>query len=386
MLQPSWIELDAKALKKNIRYLQKRIGKDAEFTSVIKGNAYGHGIEEFTPLAESAGVRHFAVYDAYEAYRALQVKRRDSHLIILGMLDDDQMDWVIDQEIAFYIFSIERLQSAIAAARKVKKKARIHLELETGMYRTGLDEESLPQIISLIKKNSRYLFLEGICTHLAGAESIANFSRIQDQLACFTSLRKYLKKQGLLPQYYHSACSAAALTYSNTIMDLVRFGIAQYGFWPSMETKMKNLLSEDSKFTRDPLKTVLSWKSRVMSVKHVERGNFVNYGNSFLATKNMRLAAIPIGYYHGYNRSLSNYGHVLIHGKRAAVVGMVNMNLFMVNVTHLPSVKTGDEVVLIGKQGDMQITVASFSELSNMVNYELLARLPYQIPRIVMGD
>jgi len=384
MLQPSWIELDKSALKKNIRYLKKRIGKDRTFVSVIKGNAYGHGIEEFVPLAEENGIRNFAVYDAYEAYRALQVKRRDSHLVILGMLDDDQMEWVIDHEIAFYVFTQDRLEAAISAARKVKKKARIHLELETGMYRTGIEEEILPDIIRLIKKNSRYLFLEGICTHYAGAESIANFSRVHEQMASFNRQRKFLKKSGLSPQYYHSACSAAALIYPDTMMDLVRFGIAHYGFWPSMETKMKNLLSEDSKFTRDPLKTVLSWKSRVMSVKQVQRGNFINYGNAFLATKNMRLATIPIGYYHGYNRSLSNFGYVLIHGKKAEVVGMVNMNMFMVDVSHLPSVKAGDEVVLIGKQGDLQITVASFSELSNMVNYELLARLPFQIPRHVV--
>lgn len=385
MLQPSWIELDAKALSKNIRYLKKRLGKERTFVSVIKGNAYGHGIEEFIPLAEASGVNHFAVYDAFEAFRALKAKCRNSNLIILGMVDADQMEWVIANDIAFYVFSIDRLEAAITAARKAKRKAIIHLELETGMHRTGLEETILPQIITLIKKNSRYLKLEGICTHFAGAESIANFSRIQDQLGAFKRLCKNIKKQGLVPQYYHSACSAAALIYPDTLMDLVRFGIAQYGFWPSMETKMKNLLSEELKFTRDPLKTVLSWKTRVMSVKLVERGNFVNYGNAYLATKNMRLATIPIGYYHGYNRSLSNFGHVLIHGKKADVVGMVNMNMFMVNVTHLPSVKAGDEVVLIGKQGDLQITVASFSELSNMVNYELLARLPYQIPRIVIN-
>ncbi len=384
MVQPSWIELDKSALRKNIRYLQKRIGKDRTFLSVIKGNAYGHGIEEFVPLAEENGIRFFAVYDAHEAYRAFQVKLPESHIVVMGMLDEDQMEWAIEREIAFYIFTKERLEAAIVVARKLKKKARIHLELETGMYRTGLEEELLPEIRTLIKKNSRYLFLEGICTHFAGAESIANYARVIGQIESFNRLRKELKKGGLIPKFYHSACSAAALTYPDTMMDMVRFGIAQYGFWPSVETRVKNLLSDDSKFTRDPLKTVLSWKTRVMSIKQVKGGNFINYGNAYLATKNMRLATIPIGYYHGYRRSLSNFGHVLVHGKRAEVVGMVNMNMFMVNVTHLPSVKSGDEVVLIGRQGDLQISVASFSELSNMINYELLARLPYQIPRQVV--
>ncbi|MDD2230695.1 MAG: alanine racemase [Candidatus Cloacimonetes bacterium] len=384
MLHSSWIELDKQALNKNIRYLKKRIGDDVTFISVIKGNAYGHGIEQFLPLAEAAGVHYFAVYDAYEAYRALQVKDNNSQLIIMGMLDADQMDWVIENNVAFFVFTKERLDAAIAEARKQKKKALIHLELETGMHRTGFEEEELPLIVQEIKKNHRYLSLEGVCTHYAGAESIANYFRVQKQFEQFNKLCKSLKKCGMVPLRYHSACSAAALTYPQTIMNMVRFGIAQYGFWPSMETKMNNLLSEEAKFTRDPLKTVLSWKSRVMSVKAVGKGNFVNYGNAYLSTKNMKVATVSVGYHQGYSRALGNSGQVLIRGKKADVVGMVNMNMFMVNVSHIPNVTSGDEVVIIGKQRDLSITVSSFAELTKMVNYELLSRLPYQIPRIVV--
>ncbi|HRX76238.1 MAG TPA: alanine racemase C-terminal domain-containing protein, partial [Candidatus Cloacimonadota bacterium] len=140
----------------------------------------------------------------------------------------------------------------------------------------------------------------------------------------------------------------------------------------------------ESGFRRNPLKAVLSWKTRVMSLKTVMPGTFVNYGNAFLATSKMRLATIPVGYHHGYSRSLSNTGHVLIRGRKADVVGMVNMNMFMVDVSRVPGIEVGDEVVLIGKQGDLSITVASFSELTKMINYELLSRLPYQIPRHVV--
>ncbi len=384
MLASSWIELDHSALTKNIRYLSRRIGTGTVFVSVIKGNAYGHGIEQFLPLAESAGVKYFAVYDAFEAFQALQVKATQSQLIIMGMLDQDQLEWVIANDIAFYVFEPERLSAAIAEARKQKRKALIHLELETGMHRTGLEEDELPGIIQSLKKNSRYLKIEGICTHYAGAESIANYHRIQQQYQQFTKLGKLLKRNGIIPRFYHSACSAAALIYPHTIMNLVRFGIAQYGFWPSMETKMNNLLSDASKFTRDPLKAILSWKSRIMSLKSVEKGKFVNYGNAFLSTKPMKLATVPIGYHHGYSRSLGNSGQVLVRGRRADVVGIVNMNMLMVDVSQIPGVKPGDEVVLIGKQGDLLISVASFAELTKMVNYELLSRLPYQIPRIVV--
>lgn len=384
MLHSSWIELDKAALGKNIRYLKKRIGTHPVFVSVIKGNAYGHGIEQYIPLAEANGIKCFAVYDAFEAYRALQVKAADTHLIIMGMLDADQMDWVIEHGIAFFVFTQDRLLSAIQAAKKLRRKAIIHLELETGMHRTGLEDVELLECIDLIKKNSRHLDLAGVCTHFAGAESIANYLRIQNQYQQFEKLRKRLKKAGIVPTFYHCACSAAALIYPHTIMDMVRFGIAQYGFWPSMETKMNNLLSESARFTRDPLKTVLSWKSRIMSIKHVPQGSFVNYGNAYLSTRNIKVATVPVGYHQGYSRTLGNAGQVLVRGKKADVVGIVNMNMFMINVTHIPDLVVGDEVVLIGKQGEFNITVASFSELTKMVNYELLSRLPYQIPRVVV--
>lgn len=384
MLHSSWIELDRLAVNKNIRYLKKRIGPDVTFVSVIKGNAYGHGIEQYLPLAEAAGIRHFAVYDAFEAQRALQVKAEGTQLIIMGMLDADQMDWVIENDIAFFVSSRDRLEAALAEARKQKKKALIHLDLETGMNRTGLEEDELPSVSKEIKKNRCYLSVEGVCTHYAGAESIANYFRIHKQYEQFNKLCKSLKKSGIVPHAYHSACSAAALIYPHTKMDMVRFGIAQYGFWPSMETKMNNLLSEEVKFTRDPLKAVLTWKSRVMSVKAIDRGNFVNYGNAYLSTKNIKVATVPIGYHQGYSRSLGNSGQVLIRGKKADVVGMVNMNMFMVNVSHIKGIAAGDEVVIIGKQGEMKISVSSFSELTKMVNYELLSRLPYQIPRIIV--
>lgn len=378
---PCWIELERAAFQKNIRYLKRRIGS-ARFCSVIKGNAYGHGITSFLPLAERCGVSYFAVFDSIEARIAWKVKKPSTELMIMGFIANDDLAWAIGEGISFYVFDVERLRNAVEASRKVGKPARIHLELETGMRRTGFEEEELQEVIKIILNHPAEIKVEGVCTHYAGAENIANYVRVNEQYEKFNKLCERLRSKNICPRYYHTASSAAALTYSHTIMDLVRIGIAQYGFWPSKETKMYNMLSDDARFTVNPLRRGLSWKSRVMSLKWVEPGKFVSYGTLFMTGKTTRLATIPVGYSHGYSRSLSNLGHVLVRRRKARVIGFVNMSMFLVDVTHIKDIQKGDEVVLIGKQGKQTITVDSFSEMASHVNYELLTRLSPDIPRI----
>lgn len=368
---------------KNVHYLQKRIGK-AKFTSVIKGNAYGHGIDNFLPMAESIGVDSFAVFDAGEAYRAIKIKQPHTEIMIMGMVDNEELEWAIYNDISFFVFDFDRLEHAIKTAQKIGKKARIHIEIETGMNRTGFNINVLEKLASIIKTSEPNLKLEGLCTHYAGAESISNHARITKQFNVFIDAKNRLLHLGIVPKYYHSACSAAALTYKNTIMNMVRFGIAQYGFWPSQETRMYNMLSSDDGFSKDPLTQILSWKSRIMSIKEVPKGEFVGYGTTALMTKKTKVVAIPVGYAYGFSRNLSNIGHVLIGGRKASVLGMVNMNMILVNANGIPNVNKGDEVILIGKQGRKRITVSSFCDITDNVNYELLARLPETIPRKII--
>lgn len=384
MKSSSYIEISRSAYKKNIRYLSRRIGKQVKFVSVVKGNAYGHGLETFVPMAEQTGIDYFAVFDTAEAEIVNRVKKPQTDLMITGFIDHQDLSWVIENNISFYVFNVGRLKEAIEVAQNISMPARIHIELETGLYRTGIDNENFQQVIQLLKINKSHLFLEGICTHFAGAESISNYYRIINQIQSFNNLVELLKYHGLQFQYRHCACSAAALTYPQTIMDLVRIGIAQYGFWPSQETKIHNQLSKGVEFKKDPLRQILSWKSKVMDIKNVPPGKFVSYSNSFFSSRNLIIASVPVGYTHGFNRSLSNRGKVLIRGKFAPVVGLVNMNMFLVDVTHIPFCHPGDEVVLIGTQGKRKITVSSFQEITNHLNYELLSHLPSIIPRKII--
>ena len=388
MREPSVIELSRSALRQNLAYLRQQIGARPLLSAIIKGNAYGHGIDVWVPLAEKCGVHHFGVFSADEAERALKVAQPQSHIMIMGYLPDDEVAWAVDRGCSFFVFDAGRLKAAVGAADKLRRPARVHLEVETGLHRTGFDETALEEAVDALKEAGDRIQLDGLCTHLAGAESSANYLRIQHQLEAFNQITEYLHNHGLDPRWRHAACSAATLSHPNTVMDMARVGIAHYGFWPSDETRMhvwgKNALSLGS-VQQDPLRRVLRWRSSVMDLKDVPPGEYVGYGHAFMASRKQRLAAVPVGYYHGFARDLSNLGHVLVQGRRAPVAGVVNMNMMMLDVTDIPSVRRGDEVVIIGKQRRSQISVSSFGDLTRDLTYEVLVRLPADIPRIVVG-
>ncbi len=377
----SFIELDERQLHENVDFIRTLIPESTALSAVIKGNAYGHGIAQMVPMAERAGIEHFSVYGVEEAKRFQEASSRDSQLMIMGYIDKVNLDWVLEQSYEFFIYDLLQLKNAIDCAKKLGIKAKLHIEVETGMNRTGIDEKQLVGLTNLLKSEAEHLQLCGLCTHLAGAESIANYYRIKKQKIRFSRYLKYFKNQGIQFERRHVACSAGVIRFPECHYDLVRVGILLYGFWPNQETLIEFLGRRNEK--DDPLTSVLSWKSNVMTVKEVERGEYIGYGTSFLANKATRIAIVPVGYAYGYTRSLSNQGRVLIHGQRVGVIGTVNMNMMAIDITEIENVQVGDEVVLIGFQGKNRITVASFGEMSSQLNYELLARLPQNLPRII---
>lgn len=377
---PAVIELSKSALENNIGFMRRHLGRKHRLSSVVKANAYGHGIEVFVPMAEACGIDHFSVFSAPEAERVLNVCEKETSVMIMGYIDDDDMEWVINNEIEFYVFDQFRIKEVARVASELGKQAIIHIELETGLNRTGFSEPELKETAPFIRQNIQHLKIKGLCTHYAGAESIANYYRIQRQIKKFDQLSAMLLREGIEAEVRHTACSAAALSYPRTRMDMIRVGILQYGFWPTRETFIQFIGRRVRK--NDPLQRVLSWKSRVMTLKDIPAGQFISYGTSYLAQDNTRIAVIPVGYSSGFSRSLSNQGRVLINGIMVPVIGLVNMNMLLADITTLPDVQPGDEVTLIGRQQDAEITVASFSDFNKQLNYELLARLPHSIPRV----
>lgn len=382
ILHTSYIEISKSALEHNLQFLKNFIGSNVQISSVVKGNAYGHGLEVFVPIAENCGINHFSVFSADEALRVLKSSTKKSTIMIMGYIDNEKLEWAIENNIEFYVFELDRLEKTLQAAKRVGKIAKLHIEVETGMNRTGFTFDQIPAVLQFLKNNSSHLCFKGLCTHFAGAESIANYYRIKKQQQLFKKVVKKVALAGLNPEQKHTACSAAALRYPKFQLDMVRFGIIQYGFFPNKEILIEYLTK--NKETENPLKRLISWKSSVMDVNKVKTGEFIGYGTSYLANSNLKIATIPVGYSHGFSRNLSNQGIVLINGQRVNVIGTVNMNMITVDVTQLNTIKKGDEVVLIGKQGDLEISVSSFSEFSEQLNYELLTRLPSNLPRLVV--
>lgn len=388
MFATSRIELSQSALQHNLRFLKGVIGPACELSIVVKSNAYGHGIGVFIPLAERCGVGRFAVFSAGEAWEAWRARSRDSQIQIMGDVDGEALDWAIEAGVSFHVFSLDRMRAAARAAERVGRPALVHLELETGMNRLGLDPDALPEVLAILREEKEHLLLQGTCTHLAGAESITNHVRVTDQMGRFVAGCDRLAEAGVAPGLRHVSSSAASFCYPQARLDLVRVGIAAYGFWPSQEVRMRWVMDRvlnPAQSPVDPLRRILSWKSRVMSVKQVGTGEFIGYGTSFLATNPRRIAIVPVGYGDGFARSLSNRGRVLIRGRHCPVIGTVNMNMVTVDASGLDGLAPGEEVVLIGRQKRREISVASFSDLAEDLNYEVLLRLPTSTPRVVVA-
>lgn len=386
MTPDTWIEIDEARLRANLQFLRHAIGEHARFCSVVKGNAYGHDLGTFVPLAERCGVREFAVSSAFEAEQVLRARAEASAVMVMGHLDRADLPWAVENDLSFFVFDLGRLDDALRAAKQTGRRARVHLEVETGLYRTGLTKQSLDGALRRIRAHPDHLELAGLCTHLSGAESSANTHRIQEQLDRFEERSADVDAAGVTVGARHVACSAAVFNYPHAVHDLARVGIAQYGYWPSEETRMAYFRTgmDRARSGRSKLARILCWKSRIMSLTTVPAGAFVGYGLSHQALHRSRIATVPVGYSHGLPRAQGNAGRVLVHGMPSPIVGAVSMNALTIDVTDIPAAKSGDEVVLIGEQGPGEISVGAFGEKTHILNYEVLSRLSPHIPRVVV--
>lgn len=374
-----WIELSRSALNHNLNTL-KKLARGRLIAPSVKADAYGHGLPEIISLLlEREDIPYVSVHSLEEAIVCRQAGW-DRRIMVLGPLALAEAEAAIDYDLEPVVTSKEIITRLGKLADKHKTRILTHLKLETGTNRQGVTERELPSFISLYKRY-RGLALQGASMHFANIEDTTSHEYAQYQLSNFTRMVTTLSRNGLKPKHKHTASSAALLLFEKTRFDLVRPGLAMYGHWPSKETYLSYRLQGKS---NNILKPVLTWKTRVTQIKNVPADSFIGYGCTYRTTTPTRLAILPVGYYDGYDRGLSNQAHVLIRGKRAPVRGRICMNLMMVDITDIPGVKLEDPALLIGQARGEKLTAELLGSWAGTINYEILARLSPAIPRIVI--
>jgi alanine racemase len=371
------MEIRSAALRSNLSLFRGLVGENTQLAPVVKANAYGHGLAEVVRAA-SEHADWFAVHTAAEAAKVREVGV-DHPILVMGLVTPSDED-TLDHRTHVVVSCTEVLEWLGSLKNRRGVAVPVHLKIDTGTHRQGISDDAIPRMCH--KAAAMGLEIVGAATHFANIEDTLEHQFARTQLGRFHEALAAIRAEGVEPRWTHAACSAAALLFREADFTLARIGISMYGHWPSRETRLSWVMGHPQGSLN--LEPVLSWKTVVGQVQKVRRGETVGYGRTWTALRDSRLAVLPMGYSDGYPRCLGNRARVLVRGRPVPVVGRVCMNITMVDVTDVPDAGVGDEVVLIGKQGQAEITVEELAEHAGTINYELLARLAPHIPRRVV--
>lgn len=369
-----YLKIDLDQICRNTQEIIKKVGNDTRVMPVVKADAYGHGAIEVTKALSEIGTYGFAVATVGEAL-ALRRAGITKPILILDFVFPNQFETIIRNDIMLTVFQYGIAKSLNEAAIQMGTTAHIHLKVDTGMGRIGYipNDESVEEIRKISELSN--IEIDGIFTHFACADSADKTSMIT-QLERFEAFVKKIEDLGIDIPIKHVCNSAAIIDMQDGFLNMVRSGIITYGLFPSDEVNKESL----------DVKPAMELHSVVINVKTINKGDTVSYGSTYVAEKPTVIATIPVGYADGYPRQLSNKGSVLIHGKRAKIVGRVCMDQFMVDVTDIPDVSIGDNVTLVGKDGDECITCEEIGEISGRFNYEFLCCITRRVPRVYIRN
>lgn len=377
--RPIWAEISQGKLAQNYRCLRSLAGPDAAMMAVIKANAYGHGLAECAHVLDAEGAAWFGVTCVEEAV-ALRGTLPGARILALSGLWPGEADVVLDQRLTPAVWTPAHLDLLEEAARRRAIGAAavpVHLEIDTGMSRQGAQLADLPDLLGRFGPSSP-LRLEAVMTHF---HSPQNLQAAAQQVQAFAQAVEQIARAGIRPEFLSAGSSADVLEKTSVAITglaqrhgaqrMMRTGLSLYGYAPDGRPN-------------PAIQPVLAWKTRITSLRWIEPGTTAGYGATFTASHPTRLALLPVGYADGYSRLLSNRGWVLIRGQRAPVAGRVSMDQIMVDVTGIPGVVAGDEVVLIGQQGPEHITAQHLADLTGSIAYEVLCAIAPRVPRIMV--
>ncbi|MFC1663229.1 alanine racemase [Patescibacteria group bacterium] len=374
-MNSSWVEISRSALKQNLRNFKKLVGA-SKLLPVIKSNAYGHGLEQIVDIIKTQSVWGVAVAATSEALMVRKYGYKKP-VLVLSYTDTDVKE-IINKDIRLAVYSLSFVKALNSRAVKLNKIVKVHLNYDSGGTRLGLTDQLFIELVKEVK-NLKNIKIEGVFSWLADSEEI-NSQLTNLQLKRFNIIKSQVHNLIGKQVIFHITCTASNINYAESYHELARVGIGLYGLWPSVKTKVQSEII-NKWFS---IKPVLSWYTKIIQIKTVPARTSVSYGRTYTTKRRTKIAVLPIGYWEGYDRGLSNKAKVIINGKPCPVRGKICMNLTMVDISNIKNVKVGDKVILIGKKGKAEVTADELAEACGTINYEIVTRINPTIKRITV--
>jgi len=365
----TWIEVDKKAIKSNYQSFRSITPQECRLMSVVKSNAYGHGLIDFSREMEKLGIDWLGVDSSIEAF-SLRNKGIKKPILVLGYTPRENIPEVIEKNVSITVSSLDYLKNITGTTPE--KPLKIHLKIDTGMHRQGFLPDELPRVLKILKEKKGNVTVEGIYTHFANAKNPQEADETKKQFSVFKKSVEMAKNAGFNP-IRHAVATGGLIIFPEAKMDMVRVGIGLYGLWPSERIKEgfeKKII----------LRPAMTWKTIVSEIKKIPKGEGIGYNFTAKTSKDSKIAILPIGYWHGYNRLFSNKANVKVRGEDAKITGTVSMDMAIIDVTNIKGVRAGDEVILMGRE----ITADCLAKIAQTANYEIITRLNSRIKRIYL--
>ena len=373
--RPTWADVSLENLRHNFAVVQRHVGRQNTICAVVKADAYGHGATECARALEEEGVRWLGVTSLDEAIPLRDAEIQARIMLMTGFWRGEEEE-IVRLGLTPAIWELGQVELLEKAATRLGVRHAIHLKVDTGMGRLGVDPEDLPQVCEGLKGSS-HLTVEGLSTHLASSE-ILDAPSVAEQLKRFEEVRRQLRQQGIDPPLVHVANTGAVISRPEALYTMVRPGIALYGYFLPFERAGREVSGSKLKL---PVKPVLTWKTRILSLRDMRANQALGYGGTYVTKAPARIAVLPVGYADGLNRALASRGRVIVREYYAPIVGRISMDLTLVDVTGLPGVSVGDEVVLLGTVDGLSVDAQEHAELAHTVVYEILCGISKRVPR-----
>ncbi len=374
--RPTWAEVSLGNLRYNFGVVQRHLGPGVTVCAVVKADAYGHGATECARSLEEEGARWLGVTSLDEAIPLRDAGIQVRILLLTGFWRGEEEE-IIRLRLTPTVWEPGQVELlGKAAARLGIPKHPVHLKVDTGMGRLGVAPEDLPGVVSALK-SSPHLLLEGLSTHLASSE-ILDAPSVGEQLRSFEEAKRVLRNAGLEPALVHVANTGAVISRRETWHNMARPGIALYGYYLPFERAGREVSGSKLRLA---VKPVLTWKTRILSLRDMRANQALGYGGTYVTKAPARIAVLPVGYADGLSRQLSSRGRVIVREHYAPIVGRISMDLTLVDVTGLPEIAVGDEVVLLGSGDGLSVDAREHAQLANTSLYEILCSISKRVPR-----